>query len=41
MCVCVCFLAFVIRHEYRIFSALHYVAICGLSGCTLLPRHIS
>jgi hypothetical protein len=33
MYVCVCVLAFVIRHEIRIFSAPHYIDMCGLSGC--------
>jgi hypothetical protein len=33
---CVCILALVIQHANRIFCASHYVAICGLSGSTIL-----
>jgi len=33
--MCVSVLGLVIRHLNRIFSAPHYIVICGLSGCTI------
>jgi hypothetical protein len=43
LCVCVCVLVLVIWHANRIFSALHYIVICDLSGCTkfiTLPQKV-
>jgi predicted DNA-binding transcriptional regulator AlpA len=37
MTMCVCILAFVIRHAMRIFSAQHYIVICGMSRSTVFP----
>jgi hypothetical protein len=33
--VCVCILALVIGHANRVFSAPHYIVICGLFGSTI------
>ena len=37
--VCVCILAFVIRHANRISSAPYYIVICGLSRSTMFFPH--
>ena len=38
MWVCL-YRALVIQHTKRIFSAHHYIVICGLSGCTIVFPH--
>ena len=41
MCVCVCVCVFaliIIGDTNHVFSALRCIAICGLSGCTILSH---
>ena len=37
--MCAYIRALVIQHEKHIFSARHYIVICGVSGCTFFPHY--
>ena len=37
--MCAYIRALVIQHEKHIFSARHYIVICGGSGCTFFPHY--
>jgi hypothetical protein len=41
MRVCICILALAILQEICVFSAPHYIVICGLSGCTIFSHMMS